>query len=245
MAIRRRENVPAETYDESENEYEVNMSKDVEDEVEDARPARRASGGAAKPISSGWGAPKQERRETVKSERLDLKDKKKHIVKLLEDEPSVRFRQHYVNSAGRYYTCAGRGVCPLCAAGHRASDRYQMNVVDMKDPEKVLTWGFGNEVAQQLQEFASEDVTSPLNKETLYFHVYYITVAGRSAPSTKVMALKARDLEEDYGVVPLNSDELDALSENLYGEETIWIDTIGRLEDAADNLTPNDTKRGN
>lgn len=243
MAIRRRESVaPAESYDESGMDESTESEHEYAEE-ETSTTVRKRPSGSANPISSGWGAPKQERRETVKSERLDLKDKKKHIVKLLEDEPSVRFRQHYVNSTGRYYTCAGRGTCPLCAAGHRASDRYQMNVVDMKDPEKVLTWGFGNEVAQQLQEFATEDVTSPLNKETLYFHVYYITVAGRSAPSTKVMALKARDLEEDYGVVPLNSDELDALSQNLYGEETIWIDTIGRLEDAADNLTPNDTKR--
>lgn len=221
-------------YDESGMDEFVNTEKTYEDDT-----PRQSSPS----ISKGWGAPTQERRETVKADYLKLKDNGKRIVKILEDEPAVRFRQHYINSARRSYTCPGGKICPLCQAGHRAGDRYQMNVVDMENPDVVVTWGFGNEVAKKLQEFAAETVTSPLNRENLYFQVYHVKVDGRIAPGTNVVPVKARDLEEDYNVLPLNSDEIEILEGKLYGEETIWISSERQLEDAAQDLTPNDTKR--
>jgi len=115
-----------------------------------------------------------------------------------------------------------------------------MNVIDMGEPEVVRTWTFGNEVAQQLQEFAEEELTSPLDRDNLYFQVYHIKVPGRKAPGTTVLPLKARYLQEDYAIEPLNEDELARLKSNLYGDEILFPWTTRKIEEAAADLTPND-----
>lgn len=211
---------------------------DTEEEAPRSRPARTSL-----PVKSGWGAPKTETRERVQAPYLKLAKNGKRIVKLLTDEPSLRYFEHFVNSSGNRYICPGKDTCPLCEAGHRAGYRYMMNVVDMAKPEEVATWTFGNEVAQQLQAFADEPVTSPLSRENLYFHIYHIEVPGRKAPGTKVIPMKARDVYEDYETVPLTEEEIASLSETLYGEETLWIWHPSKVVEAAQNLTPKDTAK--
>jgi len=221
-------------------------SSDVDQPHE--RTSKEQSTGRTSPtVRSGWGAPKQEQRDTVKAPYLKLSEKKgnewvpngKHIVKLLTDEPSLNYFEHYVNSTGKRYICPGQ-PCSLCKAGHRAGYRFMMNIVDMEMPETVITWTFGNEVSQQLQAFAEDDITYPLNRENLYFQVYHIKVEGRQAPGTKVLPLKARDLQEDYGVEPLTGDELAELSESLYGDEILFFWSARKIEEAAMDLTAKD-----
>src|SRR6266436_6544311 len=127
---------------------------------------------SASPVGSGWGAPREARRETVKAPYLVLKGNGKRIVKLLDSEPVVRFWQHFVNSAKRSYTCSNDDACVMCAAGHKANLRFMMNVVDMEKPDEVATWTFGPEVGGLLQSFGEEKRSSPLNRENLYFQVY-------------------------------------------------------------------------
>lgn len=191
-------------------------------------------------VRSGWGEPKQERTERVVAPYLKLAGNGKRIIKLLTDAPTLRYFEHYVNSSGNRYICPGRDVCALCSEGHRASYRYMLNVVDMEDMETVCTWTFGNEVSQQLQAFAEEKVTSPIDRDNLYFQVYHIKIEGRQAPGTKVLPMKARDIQEDYGVEPLNEEELAGLKEHLYGDETLWIWSNTKILEAAQNLTSKD-----
>lgn len=218
------------------------LSSDEQDEM-DANPYEAPEmkrGHQNTTVSSGWGAPKQERRERVQAPYLKLHENGKRIVKLLTESPSLNYFEHFVNSTGKRYICPGRVVCALCKAGHKASYRFMMNVVDMGEPEVVCTWTFGNEVAQQLQAFAEDEVTSPLDRENLYFQVYHIKVEGRKAPGTKVLPLKARDLQEDYNVEPLTESEIAELSENLYGNETLFFWSDNKIEEAAQDLTPKD-----
>jgi len=186
------------------------------------------------PVSSGWGAPAEERVETVKSPNLVLKDKGKRIVKLLDEMPPVKYKRHYLNSAKRYYTCP-QSECPLCDQGVRASWTFAMNVVDMAEPDEVKTWTFGNEVATQLQSLAEEGA---LNDVARYFQVYHEKIANRDAPATRVQKLKARDLQEDYGVEPLNESELEALEDDKYGAEIVFISTRDYLDEV--NVLPTD-----
>jgi|SRR5882672_3474496 len=229
--------------------YGTDMPQDVEREVyangvpdhdEDDVPRRRPASTSRPAVSTGWGAPKQEQRERVQAPYLKLKDNGKRIVKLLTEAPSLRYFEHYVNSSGKRYICPGRDECALCQEGHKAGYRFMFNVVDMEDPSEVATWTFGNEVSQQLQSFAEDEITSPLNRENLYFQVYHIKVDGRKAPGTKVLPLKARDLQLDYSVEPLNGDEIAALSDELYADEILFIWGARKIEEAAADLTPND-----
>lgn len=207
---------------------------------DDTPPKRTIARTSSRSVSSGWGAPKQEQRERVQAPYLKLKDNGKRIVKLLTAEPTLRYFEHFVNSTGKRFICSGKDTCALCDAGHRAGARFMMNVVDMSEPEEVATWTFGNEVAQQLQAFAEETVTSPIDRENLYFQVYHIKVEGRKAPGTKVLPVKARDVFDDYGIPVLNSEDIDKLSETLYDEETLFIWSPNKVKEAAEDLTPND-----
>lgn len=237
--------VPSEDYD------ETNPTELLEDEDTEPTPPQRSKRVNSTGISSGWGAPKQERRETVQAPFLDIKSGKK-FIKILESQPSVNFFQHYVKSAGRYLSCSQvkeydessrRMVivqhCPLCDAGHKNIQQFKMNVVDMKEPNEVKTWTFGWLVAGILQELHD---TNPLDSSKWYFHVWRSKPANGGAWTYTVLPVKARDLEEDHQLEPLTEDQLEDMSSKLYGEETVWINSEKQLQDAANALTDTDFK---
>lgn len=214
---------------------------DVEDTPEDASPSESASPARTVtrkgPVSSGWGAPAEDRPEVVKAPILKLKDNGKRIVKLLDEMPPVKYKRHYLNSTKRYYTCT-QNECPLCIEGVRSSWTFAMNIVDMADdPGEVKTWTFGTEVATQLQTFA-EDL--PLDGLNRYFHVYHEKLPNRDAPATRVLPLKARDLQEDFGIEPLNESEIEALLDERFGGEVVYLNTNSHLEEIAAGVLKSD-----
>jgi len=228
----------------------MDMPHDVENEAyaqksqeEAPRASRSASSG---PVSSGWGAKQEERTETVKAPVLKLKDNGTRVLKLLDAQPPVKYKRHYINSKKRYYTCL-LGECPLCAltppTGRkklRASWTFIMNVVDMADdPTEVKTWTFGTEVSSQLQDI-SEDKEVQLDDEGSYFEVKHIKVAGRDAPGTNVTFMRSRYLTEEHSLEPLNSEEIAELSEDRYGAEVVYVNDIEYLEDVASEIQPSD-----
>lgn len=219
----------------------MDMPHDVEREMytkeEDETSARPKVTRSA--VSSGWGAKPEERADTVKAPVLKLKDAGTRILKLLDAEPAVKYKRHYLNSKGRYFTCT-QNQCPLCAEKVRASWTFIMNVVDVADdPTEVKTWTFGTEVSSQLQDIA-ENKEVALDGVGSYFEVRHIKVAGRTAPGTSVHFLKARDLQEDHGLEPLNDDEILELNEDRYGAEVVWINDNDYLEGIAAEVQDSD-----
>jgi hypothetical protein len=197
---------------------------------------------------SGWGAPK--RRETVKAPYLDVKTGKL-LIKILDSEPSVNFWQHYINSKSQYLSCNSvraddnpREILdadPLCEAGHKATQNFKLNVVDMTKRGEVKTWTFGWTVATILQGL-SESV--PLDSPSRYFEVWRKKPEGGGTYQYTILPHKARDLEEDFnGTKPLSVEELDILNETHYGSETVWINSNKQLEEAAEGLTDKDLGR--
>lgn len=215
---------PAEDYDEST----------VEDTPQDAAPRRTARRvQSSGPIQSGWGAPAQQRRETVKAPYLTVSTKKV-LIKILEDAPAVRYEQHYIKSLNKYFTCTSTEdeLCPLCNVGHNPSRKFMMNVVDMETPDTVSTWSFGPQVAQLLQEHMENKPKFPLTDENTYFFVWRVKGAN-DRWENRIEFVRARDVQEEYDIVPLTENELDELSENLYGEETVFIPSEKMLREAA------------
>jgi hypothetical protein len=221
----------------------MDMPHDVENEAyapednEDEAPARSRHSA----VSSGWGAKQEERQETVKSPVLKLKDNGTRVIKALNALPPVKYKRHYVKSKNRYYTCIKTAdtQCPLCLAGVRASWTFMINVVDLADdPNEVKTWTFGTEVSSQLQDIAENKAA--LDAIGTYFEVRHVKVAGRSAPSTSVSFLRARDLTDDHSLEPLNEEEIAELNEGRFGAEVVYINTADYLEDVANDVVPGD-----
>lgn len=243
MAVRTRKvAVPAEDYDETG----MDEFADKPEDSAPATPVKRSTRVSGNPVSSGWGAPTEERRETVKAPFLDLKNGKL-VIKIHDNEPTVNFWQHYVNSQNKYLTCSSEregsrilSPCPLCDAGHYAGQQFRMNVTDMDAPKEVKTWTFGRMVAGILQGL-SED--KALNDSNRYFNVWRTKPSNGGTWTYTILPLKARDLQEDFGLEPLNEDELDTLADGLYGEETVWINTERQLQESADRLTDKDLKK--
>lgn len=194
-------------------------------------PTRRIS----RAIDTGWGAPQEERREVVKSDKLILTDRGKVVIKIKGPIPPIKYARHYVRSAGprgKYFTCTREKDCPLCVEGVKATATFMLNVVDMSaDPTKVVTWTFGPEVSSALQSLMTnpKEEKWPLDAEDHYFQVYHEKVAGREAPATRVHNVSARYLD-DYGIEPLNEVELEELDDQLYGADSIYLDSHSFLE---------------
>lgn len=209
------------------------------DNEEQAETTERSARVTRSAVSSGWGAKPEERAETIKAPVVKLKDNGTRILKLLNGEPAVKYKRHYLNSKGRYFTCT-QNQCPLCAEKVRASWTFIMNAVDMADDAtEVKTWTFGTEVSSQLQNIA-EDKEVKLDDEGSYFEVKHVKVAGRTAPGTNVSFIRSRYLMEEHGIQPLNEDELAELSEERYGAEVVWINDNDYLEGIAAEVLDSD-----
>jgi len=195
-------------------------------------------------VATGWGGSRnkddEERPAHVKSDYLVLKDNGKRVIKVLDEAP-FRFQRHYVQSRRGYVACnLPAAECPLSQAGHKYAWGYMLNVVDLKGyPEKVLTWTFGPEAADQIQEIL-EDKELALNDEGLYFEVYHHKVPNRQAPATKVQFVRAKYLEDEHGLLPLNAAEIAELEEKMYGSDAVFLSTRKFLEGVAEELQPSD-----
>lgn len=216
--------LPDETHDVSEEQETVSVTKPV-----------------SRTIGSGWGAKRQEFPKFEAAPYLKLWQNGKRVVKIMQDEPELRYFEHYIRSAkNKRYFCPGKDICPLCAVGHPAGIRFMINVVDMEEPDVVRTWSFGTTVAAQLQAFIEEKRTSPLNRLDLYFQVYHVQNPGKDAPDTVVMPVSYNDLSEYWDITPLTAEHISELEEGLHGEDSLWKWTEKKLQEAADNLKPSD-----
>jgi hypothetical protein len=212
------------------------------------RPARAV-------VSSGWGAPQEERTEFVKSPTLQLSNVDKagrkttrgiRVIKILDAFPVAKYKRHYLNSKKRYYTCPQTSNCPLCIleppADHgklKASWTFVLNVVDMLEPKEVKTWTFGVEVSSSLQTLM-ENKEITLDDTDSYFEVCHVYEAGRTAPKTNVSFMRGRYLIDEHSIEPLNEVEIAELNEDRFGQEIVFVNTMDYLESAADDVSDSD-----
>ena len=201
-------------------------------------------------VNRGWGstssASSEAKRDTVRADYLKV-DKEKRIIHFVEDAPNVRFTRHYVG--GRYQNCpASLGVleegltCPLCDKGHKPNDAYMINVIEVSEgPNTDGTWDvksftFGKEVHDNLVSFLEEEKYQPINQPKWYWHVFQVG-GGNERKSTKIMPLRDRDIQEDYGIEPLSQEELDEIAESgLYDEKSIFAPYVSALAKIAASL---------
>jgi len=207
------------------------------------------------PVRSGWGrqVAKQTFSKTVKAPYLDLTDCAPHVVKIHDEKPPVNVGKHFLGKGRPPLTCSMVRddetdeivkSCPLCKRGHKRSEKMMVNATDMADPNKLVTFEFGPEIGDALQDYTKgprDDEGKPTYIPINDFNRYWeVTRSDGARTSYKVRPLKARDLSEDFDVLPLTEDEIDVLCEKLYGKETVWINSDKQLQEAADRLTDAD-----
>jgi len=199
--------------DEDEAPAPRKLSVVTEDDEDDV-PVRKVN-------RRGWGAAeKMKTAESAYAQRLKLGDDPV-IIKFLEDEPYAAYRQHWVERNGqKSFFCIAdedpRG-CPLCDAGNRSSARFSFNVALLEpNADPVLkSYDVGIRVIDQLKNFNNDPRQGPLSK-----NYWALTRTGKGTSSaTAHQMVKARDLLEEWDIVPLSEEELVGFA--LYTDEIL------------------------
>jgi len=163
------------------------------------------------------------------------------LVKILDEEPFYTYLEHWLDELPKRksFVCLGRdNGCPLCAAGDRPKSYAMFNVVDLSDPDNpsVKAWKCGTQNSGVLEAYAKDKKSGPLNREDMYFSILR-TGSKAKGWQTTIKPVKARDVEEDWDMDALTSDELDAFEEKCYeADQVITVSSKKQLEEIADLL---------
>lgn len=171
------------------------------------------------------------------------------LIKILDEEPFDTYNQHWVDDLPKgerkSYVCLDddyfgdkREECPLCEIGEGARTFALFNVLDLSNPRKpeVKVWAATATVTDHLERAAAEKKTSPINRDDLYWEVELVKKGKRY--NWDISPVKARDLEEDFDLEPLDADELEDFSESLFDsrEAVTKVDSYEELAELADSL---------
>lgn len=215
--------------------------RERDDDDDDDEPRAKRKSPAARPPSTagkGWGSYNKQKSEGGDyAEQLKVTDEAT-LIKFLEDEPFVVYRQHWLERQGkRSFTCHGDG-CVLCDdLGDKARLQACFNVVDLSDPDQpeVKVWTVGTRVAGSLKNFAADKKTSPLDRENLYWAVSKSGTGSKTQYT--ITPVKERDLAEDWEFEPLTSEEIEDLRKDAYNDTIVDVQTKKQLEEIVEEFT--------
>lgn len=245
----------AEEYDEDEYEEE----EEQEEEAPRRKLARASSRTASKKpgrrttaskrgsdeedvgiISSGWGGYKRMKDEAPsKWEKLyKPPENEEGIIKFLEDGPYANVLQHWIDELqGKkgFYCLGSQNDCPLCDMGDTPTPYARFNILDLSgDAPVIMVYQVGLTMTENIKKFA-EGKMGPLSNPSLYFAAT-MNVTGKGKRGTKRQAIrpvKARDLEEDFGIEPLEEEDFEKWERRCWTAESLENSTREELEEIA------------
>jgi len=134
------------------------------------------------------------------------------VIKILGEGPFDVTASHWIEEiedGSKSVRCWGTPDCPLCAIGDKAK-RFSafFDVVSLEDPEHptLKVWDTGIKIARQLKEIATDEKRGPLNRPDLYFTIR--KEQKKKSVEYTLERVKERDLDEEYGVAPLDDEAL-------------------------------------
>lgn len=148
---------------------------------------------------------------------------KAQIVKILDAQPVDVYVCHWIDEmeeGTKSFRCPGTD-CPLCDIGDKAKKFSAcFNVVSLADPKNPLLriWECGVKVARQLKDIAMDDKRGPLNRPDLYFSVSKTQKTQKSV-EYHLERIRARDLQDEFGITPLNDTEITRFLAARYTDE--------------------------
>lgn len=169
------------------------------------------------------------------------------IVKFLGASPYAAYRRHWIDRVGvgrRAYVCleSVNRPCPLCDVGDRPQAVSAFNIALIGDDGEatVKSWDCGVKITQVLKTFANDPKVGPLSKPNLYFAVSKSETTQRQQTQTMVVPVRSRDMKEDYGVEPLDEEEIERLVRKGYTNDIVEIPRTSELQEVADEMLNED-----
>lgn len=202
----------------------------------------------AEEIRGGWGASQETIDSTSQYAQAFKTTKDTQVIKFLDAKPYASFRRHWIDRVGigkRAYVCfqsIGKD-CPLCDVGDKPGAVTAFNVALLSDDgvAAVKSWDCGVKLTQQLKTYNADPKIGPLDKPSLYFTVSKSEASQRQQVTTMVNPVRGRDLQEDYGVPPIDEAQLEKLQEKAYAADIIGMPTRRELEEVAAEMTGEET----
>jgi hypothetical protein len=135
------------------------------------------------------------------------------VIKVLDANPFDNYVAHWIEEikeGSKSVRCWGDSDCPLCKIGDKPKKFSAcFNVISFEDADnpELRVWEAGVKLARQLKDIALDDRRGPLNREDLYFTI----AKTQKAKSVEyhLERIRARDLEEETGVKPLATNEVE------------------------------------
>lgn len=202
-------------------------------------------------LRSGWSA-SQETIDATSPWAANFKPETSvQIVKFIQGTPYASYRRHWIDRVGigrRAYVCLEslQRPCPLCDVGDRPSAVSAFNIVLVGDDgEGVLkSWDCGVKITQMLKTFSNDPKIGPLHKPSLYFAVSKTETSQRQQAQTMAVPVRARDVEEDYGVPPLSDEDIERFQGKAYTNDIVQIPRASELEEIAAEMLNEDGPAG-
>lgn len=153
-------------------------------------------------IQTGWAAAKQAVAKSSTTYPTDFRPSEEaQLIKFISNEPMI-FMQHWINRPGKKsFISIGEGD-PLIEVGSKPDQKFAFTVVNLQseDPQPQL-WVVGVRLCSQLEKFASNPKTGPLNRPDMYWEV---SKSGSGTQTTyNLTPVKERDLAEDWDLDPV------------------------------------------
>jgi hypothetical protein len=194
------------------------------------------SSGSSAIIQKGWAAAKAASSKESKF-ATDFKfDEDVQLVKFISDEPLV-FKQHWVTRPGKKSFIALGESDPLTEVGSIPAQKFAFTVLNLSDEEPQLQLMIvGKRLCSQLEKFASDKKTGPLNRSDIY---YAVSKSGSGTKTTHtVVPVKERDLAEEWDLDPIAlADHIKTLKP--YGIEALYTSTKAELAEVAREIAGN------
>ena len=188
-------------------------------------------------IQEGWAAAKSASTKESKFATDFRFDEDVQLVKFISDQPLV-FKQHWVNRTGKKSFIALGDTDPLTEVGSIPSQKFAFTVLNLSDEEPQLQLMIvGKRLCSQLEKFASDKKTGPLNRPDVY---YAVSKSGTGTKTTHTaIPVKERDLAEEWDLDPV------ALGEYIktlkpYGKEALYTSTREELAEIAREIAGNE-----
>lgn len=153
-------------------------------------------------IQTGWAAAKQAVAKSSTTYPTDFRPSEEtQLIKFISNGP-MTFMQHWINRPGKKsFISIGEGD-PLIEVGSKPDQKFAFTVVNLQseDPQPQL-WIVGVRLFTQLDKFASNPKTGPLNRPDMYWEV---SKSGSGTQTTyNLTPVKERDLAEDWELDPV------------------------------------------
>lgn len=176
----------------------------------------------------------------------------RQIIMFLDPEPFVVYNQHWFNNrkGKKSFVCPQTvgDECPLCDLlddNPRTFGAFNVIIIPPEDPDPKKEIVTGEPVLQVITAAPRllgviESEAAVLEEKNLSLPDAYFAISKsgqQQQTSYKLNPIKERDLEEDFGVIPLEDEEVDEFVMEAYDEDTFpYRPTFDTLEEVAKEM---------